>query len=105
MRGKPVLLRNCEEHIDNIITPLMHHRNTANEDDRNEGMCDWVKVVVGRGGVGRGLLRNCEEHIDNIITPLMHQRNTANEDDRNEGMCDRGGGCCGEGRGGEGQGY
>ena len=40
MRGKPVLLRNCEEHIDNIITPLMHHRNTANEDDRNEGMCD-----------------------------------------------------------------
>ena len=37
------LLRNCEEHIDNIITPLMHHRNTANEDDRNEGMCDWVE--------------------------------------------------------------
>ena len=34
------LLRNCEEHIDNIITPLMHHRNTADEDDRNEGMCD-----------------------------------------------------------------
>ena len=50
MRGKPVLLRNCEEHIDNIITPLMHHRNTANEDDRNEGMCDWVEVVEGRGG-------------------------------------------------------
>ena len=37
MRGKPVLLRNCEEHIDNIITPLMHHRNTANENDGNEG--------------------------------------------------------------------
>ncbi|XP_052258855.1 uncharacterized protein LOC127863384 isoform X2 [Dreissena polymorpha] len=36
MRGKPVLLRNCQEHIDNIITPLMHHRNTANEDDKNE---------------------------------------------------------------------
>ena len=34
---------NCEEHIDNIITPLMHHRNTANEDDRNEGMCGWVE--------------------------------------------------------------
>jgi hypothetical protein len=38
MRGKPVLLRNCQEHIDNIITPLMHHRNTAMEDDKNEGM-------------------------------------------------------------------
>ncbi|XP_053409232.1 uncharacterized protein LOC123561373 isoform X4 [Mercenaria mercenaria] len=36
MRGKPVLLRNCQEHIDNIITPLMHHRNTAKEDDKNE---------------------------------------------------------------------
>ena len=48
------LLRNCEEHIDNIITPLMHHRNTANVDDRNEGMCDWVEVGVGRGGGGGG---------------------------------------------------
>lgn len=38
MRGKPVLLRNCQEHIDNIITPLMHHRNTAKEDDKDEGM-------------------------------------------------------------------
>ena len=37
MRGKPVLLRNCEEHIDNIITPLMYHRNTANENNNNEG--------------------------------------------------------------------
>ena len=37
MRGKPVLLKNCEEHIDNIITPLMYHRNTANENDSNEG--------------------------------------------------------------------
>ncbi|XP_069115919.1 uncharacterized protein [Argopecten irradians] len=36
MRGKPVLLSNCEEHIDNIITPLMHHRNTANENDKDE---------------------------------------------------------------------
>ena len=62
-----------------------------------------VEDGVRRGGAG--LLRNCEEHKDNIITPLMHHRNTANEDDRNEGMCDRGGGCCGEGRGGEGQGY
>ena len=45
------LLRNCEEHIDNIITPLMHHRNTANEDDRNEGMCDWVEDGVCVGGL------------------------------------------------------
>ena len=54
-RGGAGLLRNFEEHIDNIITPLMHHRNTANEDDRNEGMCDWdggwrVCVVGGGGG-------------------------------------------------------
>ncbi|XP_071095883.1 uncharacterized protein [Haliotis cracherodii] len=35
-RGKPVLLRNCEEHIDNIITPLIHHRNTARENNNDE---------------------------------------------------------------------
>ena len=37
MRGKPVILNNCEDHIDNIITPLMHHRNTANPKDEEEG--------------------------------------------------------------------
>lgn len=37
-RGKPVLLRNCEEHIDNIITPLIHHRNTARENNNDEGV-------------------------------------------------------------------
>lgn len=37
MRGKPVILNNCEDHIDNIITPLMHHRNTANPKDKDEG--------------------------------------------------------------------
>ena len=36
-RGKPVLLRNCQEHVDNIIMPLMHHRNMANEKDEEEG--------------------------------------------------------------------
>ncbi|XP_052060514.1 uncharacterized protein LOC127700861 isoform X4 [Mytilus californianus] len=36
MRGKPVILNNCENHIDNIITPLMHHRNTANPQDQDE---------------------------------------------------------------------
>ena len=46
MRGKPVLLRNCEENIDNIITPLMHHRNTANEDDRNEGMTNAALSII-----------------------------------------------------------
>ncbi|KAK6172547.1 hypothetical protein SNE40_016179 [Patella caerulea] len=35
-RGKPVLLRNCEEHIDNVITPLMHHRNTSAENGSDE---------------------------------------------------------------------
>ncbi|KAK3108743.1 hypothetical protein FSP39_014630 [Pinctada imbricata] len=36
MRGKPVILRNCEEHIDNVITPLIHHRNTADQDNSDE---------------------------------------------------------------------
>lgn len=37
MRGKPIILTNCEENIDNVITPLIHHRNTAEESDKNEG--------------------------------------------------------------------
>lgn len=37
MRGKPIILTNCEENIDNVITPLIHHRNTAEENDKNEG--------------------------------------------------------------------
>ena len=64
------LLRNCGEHIDNIITPLMHHRNTANEDDRNEGMCDWVEGGRGRGGAGQ-VLRKCGEHKD-TVNPLYN---------------------------------
>ncbi|KAL5020322.1 hypothetical protein ScPMuIL_003214 [Solemya velum] len=36
IHGKPVLLYNCEEHIDNVITPLMHHRNTASSDGAEE---------------------------------------------------------------------
>eukprot|EP00105_Crassostrea_gigas_P044993 XP_019929141.1 PREDICTED: dynein beta chain, ciliary isoform X4 [Crassostrea gigas] len=36
MRGKPIILTNCEENIDNVITPLIHHRNTAEENDKNE---------------------------------------------------------------------
>lgn len=42
MRGKPVILNNCENHIDNIITPLMHHRNTANPKDEDEGKSGYV---------------------------------------------------------------
>ena len=38
MRGKPILLTNCDENIDNVITPLIHHRNTAEENDKYEGM-------------------------------------------------------------------
>ncbi|XP_056010102.1 uncharacterized protein LOC125667097 [Ostrea edulis] len=36
MRGKPILLMNCDQHIDNVITPLIHHRNTAEENDKEE---------------------------------------------------------------------
>nr|XP_022320176.1 dynein beta chain, flagellar outer arm-like isoform X6 [Crassostrea virginica] len=36
MRGKPILLTNCDENIDNVITPLIHHRNTAEENDKYE---------------------------------------------------------------------
>ena len=36
-KGSPVLLRNCGDHIDNMIAPLVHHRNTAHECDREEG--------------------------------------------------------------------
>ena len=81
MRGKPVILKNCEEHVDNIITPLIHHRNTADQDETGEGKCVCV-CVCGEGG---GEERNCEEHVDNIITPLIHHRNTADQDETGEG--------------------
>nr|KAG5702033.1 hypothetical protein BaRGS_015768 [Batillaria attramentaria] len=35
-KGKPVILKNCEEVIDNFITPLIHHRNTTNVKDKEE---------------------------------------------------------------------
>lgn len=42
MRGKPIILTNCEENIDNVITPLIHHRNTAEENDKNEGTLNII---------------------------------------------------------------
>ncbi|KAJ8316357.1 hypothetical protein KUTeg_006371 [Tegillarca granosa] len=45
MNGKPVLLRNCEEHIDNIITPLMHHRNTSIEFDTAEEIASSTTLI------------------------------------------------------------
>ena len=48
MRGKPVILNNCEDHIDNIITPLMHHRNTANPKDEDEGKPPSTQLSVNR---------------------------------------------------------
>ncbi|KAJ8316217.1 hypothetical protein KUTeg_006231 [Tegillarca granosa] len=45
MNGKPVLLRNCEEHIDNIITPLMHHRNTSIELDTAEEIASSTTLI------------------------------------------------------------
>lgn len=45
MRGKPIILTNCEENIDNVITPLIHHRNTAEENDKNEGTYTHYSIV------------------------------------------------------------
>ena len=36
-KGKPVLMKNCGDKIDNMIAPLVHHRNTAHENDTEEG--------------------------------------------------------------------
>ncbi|XP_023931015.1 dynein beta chain, ciliary-like [Lingula anatina] len=36
MKGRPVLLENCENNLDSMIMPLIHHRNTAYENDENE---------------------------------------------------------------------
>ncbi|GFO25145.1 dynein beta chain, ciliary-like, partial [Plakobranchus ocellatus] len=35
-KGKPVLMKNCGDRIDNMIAPLVHHRNTAHENDMEE---------------------------------------------------------------------
>ena len=37
MRGRPVLLENCEEYIDSMVTPIIHHRNTALVNEQDEG--------------------------------------------------------------------
>lgn len=65
MRGKPVLLRNCEEHIDNIITPLMHHRNTANENDKNEG--ELIRLIAIQLSITWGQLNGPDMHKTAII--------------------------------------
>nr|XP_006816782.1 PREDICTED: dynein heavy chain 17, axonemal-like [Saccoglossus kowalevskii] len=36
LSGHPVLLMNCEPHIDSMVSPLIHHRNTANEKEKEE---------------------------------------------------------------------
>ena len=35
MRGRPVMLENCEEYIDSMVTPIIQHRNTSQEHDEN----------------------------------------------------------------------
>jgi len=37
-----VVIKNCDEVIDNFITPLIHHRNTTMTKDREEGQCDLL---------------------------------------------------------------
>lgn len=46
MRGKPILLMNCDQHIDNVITPLIHHRNTAEENDKEEGNISFTHKLT-----------------------------------------------------------
>ncbi|CAH1797693.1 unnamed protein product [Owenia fusiformis] len=36
MKGKPLLLKHCEETIDNVIMPLIDHRNTSKEMEQTE---------------------------------------------------------------------
>lgn len=38
MKGRPVLLENCTDHIDSMITPIIGHRNTALESCADDGM-------------------------------------------------------------------
>ena len=46
MKGRPVLLENCENNLDSMIMPLIHHRNTAYENDENEGQLLMLFIVI-----------------------------------------------------------
>ena len=37
MRGKSLLLENFEEYVDNLITPIIQHRNTTLQNEADEG--------------------------------------------------------------------
>lgn len=39
MKGQPVLLANCSEQLDTMISPIIHHRNTAHQYEASEGQC------------------------------------------------------------------
>lgn len=38
MRGKLIILINCEENIDNVIIFFIYYRNIVEENDKNEGI-------------------------------------------------------------------
>lgn len=38
MRGKFIILINCEENIDNVIIFFIYYRNIVEENDKNEGI-------------------------------------------------------------------
>ena len=35
LQGHPLLLENCEETIDSLVTPIIQHQNTRAEEDHN----------------------------------------------------------------------
>lgn len=42
MRGKLIILINCEENIDNVIIFFIYYRNIVEENDKNEGIFNIV---------------------------------------------------------------
>ena len=37
IKGLPLLLENCNEHMDSLVMPIIQHRNTAVENMHDEG--------------------------------------------------------------------
>lgn len=44
MRGKFIILINCEENIDNVIIFFIYYRNIVEENDKNEGM--YIQYIL-----------------------------------------------------------
>lgn len=46
MRGKFIILINCEENIDNVIIFFIYYRNIVEENDKNEGT--YIQYILQR---------------------------------------------------------